>query len=292
VSALVGAANRDLVGTGYRFVFFPRHDVEIRLDTSLRRDVVISNDVVARMNSGQIGEAEGQRILDEASLAGMRHRNAVAAERPNTMLWLFSRGNRFEKVRNNGAFVRWNHVDDRGGSFSGGENSFVALHEAFLSSVAWAHDDASRAVHEVGHYLGLWHTHREPFHDLAGAVDAGQLPADVLSKPAAERFTAWKQAVAAWLDGQLSGTTSPQQAHDTYDVDRGSGVRDTPADPGAGILALANEVAGHGPDELGPVRTVALTVPGVNGTVNLTPRRENPMGYYLRETSDAMRFLA
>jgi len=145
-------------------------------------------------------------------------------------------------------------------------------------------------VHEVGHYLGLWHTHREPFHGIAEAVDAGQLPADVLSKPPAERFAAWKQAIAVWLDGQLSGTASPQQAHDTYDVDRGSNVRDTPADPGAGILALANEAAGHGADELGPVKTVSLTVPGVTGTVSLTPLRDNPMGYYLRETPAAMRF--
>ena len=82
------------------------------------------------MTSGQIGEARGQRLIDEAARASMNHRNAVAAEMPNKMLWLFSRGNRFEKVFDaNGAFDKWNYVDDREGSFSGGENNFVALHE-------------------------------------------------------------------------------------------------------------------------------------------------------------------
>ena len=46
VGALVEAANRDLAGTGYRFVFFPRHDVEVRFDTMLRQDVTLAADVV------------------------------------------------------------------------------------------------------------------------------------------------------------------------------------------------------------------------------------------------------
>ena len=293
VGALVTAANRDLIGTGYRYVFFPRHDVEIRTDSRLRQDVLLPADVVRRMNSGQIGETEGQRILNEAGTVSMNHRNTVAAERPNQMLWLFSRGNRFDKVRDaSGRFVRWNYVDDRGGSFSGGPNNFVALHEGFLSSVTGARDDASRGVHEVGHYLGLGHTHREPFHDLAQTAEAGRLPVDVVNRPAVERLSLWQGAIAGWLNEVLPANSSVATARRTYDADGGSGVLDTPPDPGAGILALANEAAGHGFNELGPVTSIPVTPTDVLGTLHLTPLRDNPMGYYLREIPDAMRFTA
>lgn len=286
VSALVTAANKDLAGTGYRYVFFPRGDVEVRHDRKLRQDVMLPVDTVQKMTSGQIGEVDGQRLIDKAAVAGQQHRNAVAGERPNAMLWLFSRGNRFEVVRNSaGQFVKWRLHDDRGGSFSGGSNTFVALHEGFLGSVAWARDDASRAVHEVGHYLGLGHTHREPFHDLAESARQGLLPANVLSRPPGEQLALWKNAVGTWLNQQLPASSTVGTALRTYDVDAGSGVLDTPADPGAGILALANQVAGHGANELGPV-----TAADVQGTVTLTPLRDNPMGYYLRETPHAMRF--
>ncbi|MEV0292051.1 hypothetical protein [Nocardia sp. NPDC050710] len=287
VGALVTAANRDLAGTGYRYVFFPKHDVEIRTDSKLRQDVLLSASVVRRMTSGQIGQAEGQKLIDAAALASIDHRNAVAAERPNQMLWLFSRGNRFEKVRDgSGKFLRWNYVDDRAGSFSGGPHTYVALHEGFLSSVTHARDDASRAVHEVGHYLSLWHTHREPFHDL------DFLPGDVDSRPATERLRLWQRAIGTWLNQELPANSSVTKAHGTYDADVGSGVLDTPADPGAAILALANEAAGHGPNELGPITSVPITATDVLGTLHLAPLRDNPMGYYLRETPDAMRFTA
>ncbi|MGY5210055.1 hypothetical protein [Nocardia gipuzkoensis] len=287
VSALVNAANRDLVGTGYRYVFFPRHDVEIRTDSKLRQDFLLPADAIERMTSGKIGKSEGQKLLDAAALASLEHRNAVAAERPNQMLWLFSRGNRFEEVNNDsGKFLRWNHIDDRAASFSGGPNTFVALHEGFLSSASHARDDASRAVHEVGHYLGLWHTHREPFHEL------NFLSGNVNSRPAAERLKLWQRAIGTWLNQELPPNSSVDKAHDTYDADAGSGVLDTPADPGAAILALANEADGHGHDELGPVTSIPITATDVRGTLHLAPLRNNPMSYYLRETPNTMRFTA
>jgi hypothetical protein len=190
---------------------------------------------------------------------------------------------RVQDAANN--FLRWQYVDDRGGSFSGGDGFFVALHEGFLSSLDWARRDASRAAHEVGHYLSLWHPHREPFRDLGQVVAP-----DILNDPAPTRLAALPQTISAWLDQQLPQGISPGQAQATYDVDRGNGVLDTPPDPGAGIMALANEAAAHGPNELGPVTTITLNVPGVTGLVRLTPLRDNPMGYYLRETPDAMHF--
>lgn len=291
VSTLVEAANRDLVGTGFRFVCFVKHDVEIRQDTKLRRDAVLSDKDIARLASGTMSEAEGDAMTATAANAVKAHRNAVAAEKSHTMLWIFSRGSGFEKTKDASGKFRWKYLDDRGGSFSGGDNHFVAMHEAFLSSVEWARQDASRGVHEVGHYLGLPHTHREPFHDLPQMVPGGFLSVDVLNKSASKRLAAWRKAIAKWLDQQLPNNASSKQAQDTYDNDRGAGVLDTPPDPGAGLIALANEAAGHGlNNELGPVTTIAVEVPGVNGTVNLIPLRDNPMGYYLRETPDAMKF--
>ncbi|MFE6922896.1 hypothetical protein ACFVAV_17840 [Nocardia sp. NPDC057663] len=73
VCALVTAANWDLVGTGYRFVFFPRHDVEIRTYSQLRQDFLLLNTVVQRMTSGKIGKDEGQKILNAASAASTDH---------------------------------------------------------------------------------------------------------------------------------------------------------------------------------------------------------------------------
>ena len=286
VNSLVEAANRDLQGTGLRLVTFARHDVEIRDDTKLRRDIALADDIVAALTLGEYDEPKGKAIIDAAATDVRDHRNAVAVERPNALLWIFSRGNRFDEVRDaDGNFLRWDYVDDRGGSFSGGDNGFVALHEAFLNSVEGARADASRAVHETGHYLGPWHTHREPFHDLAKVVSP-----EVLDDPAPARLAAWKKKVAAWLDSELPDNASAIQAQEKYDVDRDSGVFDTPPDPGAGIMALANEAAGHGPDELGPITTVSLDVPGVSGSVALTPLRDNVMGYYLRETAEPMRF--
>lgn len=57
-------------------------------------------------------------------------------------------------------------------------------------------------------------------------------------------------------------------------------------------MALANQVAGHGFDELGPETTVTVTTADVDGPVRMTPLRNNPMGYYLRETPAAMTFTA
>lgn len=426
VAALVEAANRDLEGTGFRFVTFPRHDVEIRNDTELRKDVVLSDDIFAALISGAINMAQGENIIKAGQEAVRNHRNRVAAERPNTLLWIFSRGNSFKKYKGNSLqslnypdyyvrhenylsfiatitsdssplaksdatwnikpglanaqatsfesknypghylrhqnyrlklsksdntdlfkkdatfwprdglgdnsaksfesfnypdhFIRhrnyelwldrftnddlfkkdatfkivapfnddfssWEYADDRGGSFSGVDCDFVALHEAFFNSIEGAREDASRAVHETGHYLGLAHTHREPFHEFSRTI-----PPEVLDDPSPVRLAAWKKAVATWLDAELPDDATAFQAKEKYDADRPYGVLDTPADPGAGIMALANDAAGYGWDELGPITSISVDVPGITDPVTFTPLRDNLMGYYLRETPEAMRF--
>lgn len=284
-AALVEAANRDLAGTGIRFVCFVRHDVEIRADRALRRDIDVPDGDFNDLISGTIDEIRGQIIIDTAAQAVLMHRNEVAAERPNSMLWLFSSGNAFKAMYDgNGKFLRWEHSDDRGGSFSGGDCDFVALHLQFLTSVAWARADASKAVHECGHYFGLGHTHREPYHDPQTVL------AEVLNAPAAERLSVWRRIASAWLDGALGAPATAVEAERAYDVDYSWGITDTPADPGADILQIANEAAGNGPDALGGIDRISLQVIDVDSPVDLVPLRDNPMSYYLAETTAAMRF--
>lgn len=284
VAALVENANKDMEGTGVRLVFFPRADIEFREDTKLRRDADLGAGF-AKLPT--LSEAEGQKLIDAAGQATFLHRNAVAAEKPNRMLWLFSRGNRFEKKTNaKGQFVSWNHIDDRGGSFSGGGNNFVALHEAIISTLQIATGDASRAVHETGHYMNLAHTHREPWHDEGFFVTADQMK----TLSFAERFALWKKGVEGELAKKLRAGATAQSAAAFYDSDRGN-VLDTPADPGAGIIALANAAAGNGSDAWGPVESVKLSVTGIKGAIELKPLRDNPMSYFLDDgTAALMRF--
>ena len=91
VSTMVERANLDLAGTGFRFVFFPRHDAELREDSTLRRDVDLSDETIADLESGKINEADGDLLLKSSGTATWQHRNAVAGEQPNKLMWLFSR---------------------------------------------------------------------------------------------------------------------------------------------------------------------------------------------------------
>ena len=287
VSTLVERANLDMRGTGIRLVFLPDHDFRFEADSTLRRDVAITDAQIDAFTNGSVNAKEGQSIKDAAVETAELRRSEVAAEHDDRLLWLFSRGNSLTKKASSGVvFTGWVYKDGRGGSFSGLDHEFAALHEAFLSSDATARDDASRAVHETGHFFGLAHTHRAPFHDLRAV-----LTAEEQSKGAAERLEAWRQHAAAWFVDKAPEVTTAKAALETWDADRSSGVLDTPADPGASVVALANEAATHGDDELGPVDSVSVDVASVkSGPVVFKPDRENVMGYYLVETPQPMHF--
>ena len=291
VAAMVAAANRDLVGTGIRLTCLVDSDVELRADRRLRCDYYLSGNEITELRAGTVSEDEGDRIVSAAAASSREHRTNVAAEKPDTLLWLFANGNLVEKTPPDASgTVRWivNDINRKNnGSYSGWDMALVVLHAGnFLSSVEGARADASRAVHEIGHYLGLLHTHREPFHD----VDA-MVPPTTPPQAPQTRFDAWRLIVTTWLIGQLLPKfprgASIAQAEAEYDQDRDGDVQDTPADPGPGVLALANEAAGPAG---GPVSTIRLDVPNVVGPVVLAPMQNNPMSYYLAETPEPMRF--
>jgi hypothetical protein len=284
VAALVENANKDFQGSGLRLVFFPRADVELRQDTKLRRDVDLSDEAIAKLESGTVDEADGALIIAAGAAKVQEHRQAVGDEQPGKMMWLFSPGNRFaKKFDDKGKFVKWEHVHNRGGSYSGLVHNYVALNQAFLNTLANAAADASRAVHETGHYLGLPHTHIEPWHDIESMLNANELKLQ-----AAQRFALWKERIGAELAKNLRAGATLKAARELYDSDRGANIFDTPADPSAGMIALANEVAGKGNTAYGPINEVTITVPGIKGSLTLSPMRDNAMSYFLDDKTSAV----
>ena len=290
VAVMVEEGNRDLVGTGIRLVFFPTADFEFRKKAELRRQFALTDEEIEQFKNSTINEADGDKLRAEAEGRAHEARNKAGAEDPTRMLWLFSRGNNVVKVLDgDGKFTGWEVHDSRSGSFSGIWRRFAMLNAAFLANFPNAHDDASRAIHETGHYLGLPHTHREdpPLHDRDKILTKKEKEGTP-----AEQLKAWRAHAAKWIHGAAPNVTTPHKALATYDNDRSAQVFDTPADPGAGIIALANEAAENGDDDaLGPVDSISLKVSGVGPAVVMKPQRRNVMGYYLNQsTTDAMHF--
>ena len=289
IAALVETANKDFEGTGLRLLFFPKSDIEFIEDSLVRRDIDLSAEDIQKLESGTLTEAAGDALIAAAIPAVVQRRKELADEKPSRLLWLFSPGNRVEKLfdETTKKFAGFKYHDNRGGSFSGGDAPYVAINSWIISSAALAKEDASRIVHETGHYLSLWHTHREPWH--AGP----QFTKEQQTLSATERLQLWKDFLVAEIQKALPGNKSLATVREFYDSDRAGNVFDTPADPSAGLIALVNEAAGHGSNPHGPVGSVELKVPGVAGTLTLAPLRNNPMSYFLDDkTAAKMHFTA
>jgi hypothetical protein len=281
-TALVDSMRQDWAGTGINFLFLPNCDFEIRKDSRLNNDFSLPPDVLKTFPASQGTYTQAQIDELKSKYSNTAYRNKVAAERPNTLLWLVCEPNNFTlqlqpKQKPQDADVyKWVYLAHNSGSWSGGDVDFVVLNKYdFAQSAQHSREDASRAAHETGHFLHLWHTHREPQHDEATAS------ADPIPKDPAARLARWRKGLEAWLDANTPANTSPAQALQVYDSDRGSGVTDTPADPGAGLLGLANLVANGTEDALGPVATVTINPKHVTGPVVFQPDRNNPMSYFL-----------
>ncbi|MFT3776325.1 MAG: hypothetical protein QM820_64090 [Minicystis sp.] len=288
-STLVEAMRQDWAGTGLDFIFFPERDLEIRADTKLNHDFDFPSNVISKFPCGTsvYTEADIRNLFTQYS--NDAHRNTVAAERPNTLLWIVSEPNwiAFDQTIN-----KWVYSPHVPGSHSGGDVDFVVLNKwDFAQSVVHNRHDASRAAHETGHYLHLWHTHTEhaPFTELPPAPPGAPTP-----DTPARQLDRWKKAIADWIDTKVAASTAPADALALCDNDRGAGgVADTPADPGVGLLALVN-LADHSVDNpLGALGSVTVKPQNTTQPVTFTPDRNNPMSYYLDGAgNDPMRFSA
>ncbi len=285
IQAVVDGMRKDWAGTGIEWVFLPQRDFEIRKDSKLFQTFTLTP---AQKKFPAKQSAYTKEAIDAIIAGGSSspHRNAVAAERPNTLLWIMGANSAITLDKTSAANVQpevwqWLHHPHVSGSFSGGDIDFALLNQFDLaSSVKASGDDASRAAHETGHFLHLPHTHREdpPLHDEEAHAETAT---------AAERLQAWQKRIGGWIDANVPAKSTSAKALEIYDADR-SAVPDTPADPGPGLLFLAN--GGKKGDEMGPISSVTIQTKNA-GAVVFQPDRSNPMSYFLGgKPADPMRF--
>lgn len=286
IQAVVDGMRKDWAGTGIEFVFLPERDFEIRKDSNLFQTFSLTPAQKAKFPAAQ-GDytADTVKALTDAA-SNSAHRNAVAAERPNTLLWVMGANSSITLDKTSAKGVtpeiwKWIHHPHTGGSFSGSDLDFAMMNQNDLAKTVQASgDDASRAAHETGHFLHLDHTHREypALHDETPFADGTSV---------AIRLANWKTRIATWIDQNVAPKTTAAKALEVYDFDRAS-VTDTPADPGPGLLFLAN--GGKDGDEMGAIASVSVTTKNA-GTVTFQPDRFNVMSYYLGgKPADPMHF--
>jgi hypothetical protein len=271
VAATVEAMRQDWAGAGIDFVFLPDCDFELRKDSRLNNDFTLSADDRSKFPAAAGAFTQAQIAALIAGGSNDSHRDTVAAERPNTLLWLICERNAIEADATTGGWIYKPHIVGSWGSI---KVDFVVLNKwSFAKSVQHSQKDASRAAHETGHFLNLLHTFR--------VIPEPATPAGAATTPAA-KLDRWTKAIAAYLDQNLPAGSTQAAALQFLDNDYGGGVHDTPADPGPGLLALANLAAPGGADDaLGPVASVSVQPAHVTGPLILEPDRNNPMSYYL-----------
>jgi hypothetical protein len=128
--------------------------------------------------------------------------------------------------------------------FSGSQHLYVRYSKSF---------EPPRLAHEMGHYLHLWHTFRDPAEDIATAAS--------MIRTAVE-------------NGEVSKATGTM----IFDGDYGSGVNDTLPDPRGGFMAYIN-----GGDACGPVSVGYVPVIFSDSSYwlyYLAPDRLNIMSYF------------
>ncbi len=109
-------------------------------------------------------------------------------------------------------------------------------------------------THEMGHYFSLAHTHWNMYGTSAEIGDS----------------------IKAKVD---RGDYTKANITDHFDGDKGTGIGDTPADPGEFAVANAN-----GGNKCGPIGTLSIPVnfsDGSSRTYSFTPLRNNPVSYYV-----------
>lgn len=181
---------------------------------------------------GQIGDVPVPRDYDGDGRADL------AVWRPGEGQWYI-----FESLRQNYRGNDWQLRSPEGGGFSWAEHLFVRLGGG-INLDPNDYSQAAFIAHEIGHYLHLAHTFLED-------------PGDNFFVSAEDRAT--KSSADIWNDVLIprvrarfnqerakDKNASPQQLSERImDADRGTGVHDTPPDPGPDFIEYLNRVISH-----------------------------------------------
>jgi hypothetical protein len=225
---LVGRVNLSFAGTGLRFVFDPEVDWAPMADTELNTD--------------------GPNVRSRC--------NAIAAGIPGKVVCFLRFGADKAPTGNGNAYPppgagpKPTHVDDV-------EQNYVALPSAIAPNFGLLNQgNGSFVAHELGHYLGLYHTF-PGWTDLNGPVYAakGVMPTAAQAD----------QAVLAYALARGG----------TIDALDGDGLSDTPPDPSPVLYGA------HGQDVCAARQlTVTGTVGAKAATLVFSPDPENAMSYF------------
>lgn len=133
---------------------------------------------------------------------------------------------------------------------------------------------AAFIAHEVGHNLHLWHT-------MTGAADFFVSDEEAAGKTDAQLKDFIVSDILRELNEEKArGTATNLLTQNLMDPDRGSGVNDTPPDPGPHLLHYLNRAA-HGPnsDACGPIGSHAFKI-STGESVTIAPDRSLVMSYF------------
>ena len=224
-------------GAKIEFTFNP-------LDIELRRSTMLNQDFVVPSGTNMATETRPftDRQLDSLMRPHEDERNRVSLEYPNRCVFLLCEGT---ELWYDPAARTWKTVP-RAGAYSGTDKEFVTFPSDWELR-------GPEAAHETGHYLGLWHTHPDNY-------------PKTLDEAAA--------AIAQYVNGPPA---RPRSAGlEVFDADVGSGVLDTPPDPGPTIFGAPD------PKYCAATTTVTVTVRFGNETEEYhpAPDRGKVMSYF------------
>jgi hypothetical protein len=224
VTQWVDYANRVYAPADIRLVFNPAVDFSAPAQTKLNQTSLCEPTAKTPVTTNCLTRADG---------------NSEAAKYPGKVVVLFRYGRDLDM---SGMRVA------TGTGFSWDDYNFVAM-PGFAVTTVCKRQNIMLLAHELGHYLGLWHTF--PIDPTTGAL-----------------FTA--ERASAWL------TAKGGDRFAAFDDDRGSGVSDTEADPGwmvAGQCSAATAPVTVNGQTWTPPRTNVMSYydPGV--TMGVSPQQ-------------------
>lgn len=226
-ASLVGRVNNVYNGTGIRFLFDPASDWTTKADTQLNQE-----------------QSGWQQTADQ-----------IAAAHPNQVVLFLRWGSNPSARTGNGNAFPPPGVNPLPLNMSDVTQDFVMLPDLLDSTLSFLNlDNGSFMAHELGHYLGLYHTHPGWGNPSAPAYSGNPTTQTVID-----------QQIVDYI-GANGGTI------DALDGDAKS---DTPPDPGPAAYNAHNQNICTNP----PL-TVTGTLNGQQVAFTFTPDRTNVMSYY------------